>query len=141
MKCFGWGKGSLFATIAGLAWGVFAGISPWLEEGLTAGAQVAMSLGLFTTYLSIGMLVAILPNCLGPGWFFGLIIGVAYSVPGSIFVTVPYPLVEDAPQYYKEFAAGGMRAFWLTLAFGGAVGLTAGVRKKRIRSGGNEENP
>lgn len=88
--------------------------------------QIAFALGLFLTYTSIGVLVALLPR-IGPRWAFGLVVGGLYSLPGSVFVAVPYPLRDDVPDFYRMFAGGGVGEFWMTLAFGLVVGLLCGV--------------
>ena len=92
-------------------------------------------MGLGLSYASIGLLVAALPdigNGRGRGWFQGAMAGLLYSVPGAIFTMVPYPLRDDAPRYWHEFAAGGGRAFLLTLAFGAVVGATCGLARKSL---------
>jgi hypothetical protein len=43
---------------------------------------------------------------------------------------VPYPLVEDAPAYYREFVGGGSRALMLTLLFGSLAGAVSGWFRK-----------
>jgi uncharacterized membrane protein YeaQ/YmgE (transglycosylase-associated protein family) len=61
----------------------------------------------------------------------GAIIGLLYSIPGAVFTAVPYPLVEDAPAYYREFVGGGPRALMLTLLFGSLAGAVAGWFRKK----------
>jgi hypothetical protein len=60
----------------------------------------------------------------------GAIIGLLYSLPGAVFTAVPYPLVEDAPAYYREFVGGGSRALMLTLLFGSLAGAVSGWFRK-----------
>ena len=91
-------------------------------------ARVALGLGLGLTYLSVGVLVAFLVRAWqSRRWLRGALVGLLYSVPGAVFTMAPYPLREDAPRYWREFAGGGPRAFCLTLGFGAVVGLTCGA--------------
>lgn len=112
-------------VLAGLVCGLVVGASPFAYE-LPFVDQALFGLGLVLTYTSIGILVALLPR-LGPRWLFGLVVGGLYSVPGSVFVAVPYPLQTDAPDYYRNFAAGGVEEFTMTLIFGFVVGLICGL--------------
>lgn len=98
--------------------------------GFAPREQVAFAAGLFLTYLSVGVLVALLPRS-GPRWAFGSVVGGLYSLPGAVFVAVPYPLRADAPDFYRMFAGGGVREFWMTLAFGVVVGLLCGLALPR----------
>ena len=118
--------------LLGLFWGALAGLSPALQAELDGRAKTSLGLGLGLTYASVGLLVGLLPRpARMPPAVHGLLAGVAYSVPGAVFTAVPYPLREDAPRYWREFAAGGPRAFALTLLFGGLVGLTCGLARGR----------
>ena len=112
-------------VIAGLTCGLFIGVSPFAYE-LPFVDQALFGLGLLLTYTSIGVLVALLPRR-GPRWLFGLIVGGLYSLPGSVFVAVPYPLQQDVPDFYRNFAAGGVEEFTMTLIFGLLVGLVCGL--------------
>lgn len=115
-------------AFVGLFWGVLVGATPFFQP-LEFGARLALGLGLGLSYASIGLLVAVLPGFrASPGrrWRLGAITGLLYSVPGAVFTMVPYPLRADAPSYWREFAAGGWRAFGLTLGFGAVVGATCG---------------
>ena len=119
--------------LVGCAWGLLTGITPFFQS-IDPAARWTLGLGLGLSYASIGLLVAVLPdigNGQGRGWFQGAVAGLLYSVPGAVFTMVPYPLRDDAPRYWHEFAAGGTRAFLLTLAFGAVVGATCGVARKR----------
>ena len=119
--------------LVGCAWGVLTGITPFFQP-IAPAARLALGLGLGLSYASIGALVAVLPDFgVGPGrrWLQGALAGLLYSVPGAVFTMVPYPLREDAPRYWREFAAGGWRAFGLTLAFGAVVGATCGLARRR----------
>lgn len=112
----------------GLAWGAFVGATPFFQSiGLVA--QLTLGLGLFLTYLSVGLLLKIIPfpsfvQTNTTKFLWGALFGVLYSLPGAIFTMTPYPLADDAPAYFREFAAGGIRAFTLTLVFGAVVGAT-----------------
>ena len=123
-------RGSL---LVGCAWAALTGITPFFKP-LDLAARTKLGLGLAFPYASVGLLVAVLPdigNGRGRGWFQGAVAGLLYSVPSAVFTTVPYSLREDAPRYWHEFAAGGTRAFLLTLAFGALVGATCGMACKR----------
>ena len=119
-------------ALLGLLWGALAGASPVLQAELDARAKTTLGLGLGLTYASVGLLVGLLPRParMHPA-LHGRLAGGGYSVPGAVFTAVPYPLREDAPAYWREFAAGGPRAFALTLLFGGLVGLTCGLVRGR----------
>ena len=122
-------KGSV---LVGLLWGLLVGATPFFQE-LEPTARWTLGLGLGLSYASIGLLVAVLPDFgLGPvrRWRLGAVAGLLYSVPGAVFTMVPYPLREDAPRYWREFAAGGWRAFGLTLAVGAVVGATCGLARR-----------
>ena len=119
------------AWVAGGGFGLLTAIGPWFQ-GLPLGAAAGFSAGLFLTYASIGLLVGILPDC-GQRVRTGALIGLLYSVPGAIFTAVPYPLVEHAPAYYREFVGGGPRALILTLVFGSLAGAVAGWFRKKSR--------
>ena len=122
-------KGSV---LVGLLWGLLVGATPFFQP-LEPAARWALGLGLGLSYASVGLLVAVLPDFrLGPvrRWRLGAVAGLLYSVPGAVFTMVPYPLREDAPRYWHEFAAGGWRAFGLTLAFGAVVGATCGLARR-----------
>ena len=132
-------------AIAGLIIGLLLGLSPLAEaSALSAKALWTLGAGLGFTYLSIGVLVGVLP-LFGPfrgadsnrfaGALFGLLVGAAYSVPGAFFTMAPYPLAEDAASYWREFSDGGLRAFAFTLIFGGGVGAICGLFRKPIRRG------
>ena len=119
--------------LVGCAWGILTGITPFFQP-IDPAAHWALGLGLGLSYASIGLLVAILPeigNGRGRGWFQGAVAGLFYSVSGAVFTMVPYPLRDDAPRYWHEFAAGGVRALLLTLAFGAVVGATCGAARRR----------
>lgn len=105
----------------GLAmWGALFGYDlPSLDLNL-------FGLGLFLTYASIGILIAILPS-VGPRWLYGLAVGFLYSLPGSVLVAVPYPLRPDAHEFYRNFAAGGVEEFVMTMVYGSVVGLLCGL--------------
>lgn len=110
-------------ALAGAAFGALTAIGPWFQ-GLPWASAALFSAGLFLTYTSIGLLVAILPS--GKNRFVaGGLWGFLYSLPGAIFTAVPYPLTPDAPAYYREFVGGGIRAALLTLIFGALAGLWA----------------
>ncbi len=109
--------------------GALIGFSPFLFE-IPLLDQTLFGAGLALTYLSIGVLVALLPRW-EPRWFFGGIVGALYSLPGSILVAVPYPLRDDAPAYYSNFAAGGFEEFLMTMLFGIGVGLLCGLSLPR----------
>ena len=47
--------------------------------------------------------------------------GAVYSIPGAFFTVVPFPLAEGAAPCWREFADGGLRAFFSTLGFGGLL--------------------
>lgn len=118
--------------LVGCAWGVLTGATPFFQP-IDPAARWALGLGLGLTYASIGVLVALLPFGGAAGrrpWRQGALTGGLYSVPGAVFTMVPYPLREDAPRYWHEFAAGGERAFCLTLLFGAVVGMTCGLARK-----------
>lgn len=111
------------AALAGAAFGALTAVGPWFQ-GLPLASAALFSAGLFLTYTSIGLLVAILPpgkNRFAAGGLWGFL----YSLPGAIFTAVPYPLTPDAPAYYREFVGGGMRAVLLTLIFGTLAGIWA----------------
>jgi hypothetical protein len=118
-------------AVVGLVWGLLVGVTPSFQP-ISGEAKVALGLGLGLTYLSIGVLVGLLPMP-GREWWarilFGAVVGILYSIPGAIFTMTPYPLAEDAPEYFREFASGGWRAFALTLGFGAVVGLTSGLAR------------
>lgn len=117
------------ALAAGAGFGLLTAIGPWFQ-GLPFAAATGFAAGLFLTYASIGLLVGILPD-----WNHrirtGAIIGLLYSLPGAVFTAVPYPLVEDAPAYYREFVGGGPRAMVLTLLFGCLAGAVSGWFRKQ----------
>ena len=118
--------------LVGCAWGVVTGFTPFFQP-IEPAARWALGLGLGLTYATVGLLVALLPDFHLPGgrrWLQGGLTGLLYSVPGAVFTMAPYPLREDAPRYWKEFAAGGVRAFCLTLCFGAVVGATCGLARK-----------
>lgn len=117
------------AAAAGSVFGLLTAIGPWFQ-GLPLAAAAAFAAGLFLTYASIGLLVGILPD-FGRRIRTGALIGLLYSVPGAVFTAVPYPLVEDAPAYYREFVGGGPRALILTLIFGSLAGAVAGGFRQR----------
>ncbi len=119
--------------IIGCIWEVLTGITPSFQP-IDPTARWSLGLGLGLSYASIGLLVAVLPeigNGRGRGWFQGAVAGLLYSVPGAVLTMVPYPLRDDAPPYWHEFAAGGGRAFLLTLIFGTVVRATCGAARKR----------
>ena len=119
------------AAAAGAGFGLLTAIGPWFQ-GLPLAAAAGFAAGLFLTYASIGLLVGILPD-FGHRVRTGTLIGMLYSLPGAVFTAVPYPLVEDAPAYYREFVGGGPRALVLTLLFGSLAGAVAGwFRKKAV---------
>ena len=125
-------KGS---ALVGLVWGLLVGATPFFQP-LEFVARCTLGLGLGLSYASIGLLVAVLPEFqAGPArpWRLGTLTGLLYSVPGAVFTMVPYPLRADAPRYWQEFAAGGWRAFGLTLGFGAIVGGTCGLARRRER--------
>ena len=122
-------KVDLRAAAAGAGFGLLTAIGPWFQ-GLPWAAAAGFAGGLFLTYASIGLLVGILPG-FGRPVVTGALIGLLYSVPGAVFTAVPYPLVEDAPAYYREFVGGGPRALILTLAFGSLAGAVAGWFRRR----------
>jgi hypothetical protein len=123
------------ASWIGLSWGILVGLTPF-GQPIGLHAQITLGLGLGLTYLSIGVLLDWLSL---PPWVrnfptklaWGALAGVLYSLPGAIFTMTPYPLAADAPDYFREFTAGGWRAFFLTLLFGGVVGLTCIWGRKR----------
>lgn len=124
-----------FSLAVGCVWGTATGVTPFFQP-IDPAARWALGLGLGLTYVSIGLLVAVLPPfgaAAGKRWLGrGALVGLLYSVPGAVFTMAPYPLRADAPRYWKEFAAGGTRAFCLTLLFGALVGATCGlVRRER----------
>ncbi|HMB91334.1 MAG TPA: hypothetical protein VKP65_10840 [Rhodothermales bacterium] len=112
-------------VLAGLVCGLVIGASPFAYN-LPFLDQALFGLGLLLTYTSIGVLIALLPR-IGPQWLFGLVVGGLYSLPGSILVAVPYPLQQEAPDYYRNFAAGGAEEFMMTMTFGIVVGLICGL--------------
>ena len=116
------------AAAAGAGFGLLTAIGPWFQ-GLPLAAAAGFAAGLFLTYASIGLLVGILPD-FGHRVRTGAIVGLLYSIPGAIFTAVPYPLVEDAPAYYREFVGGGPRALMLTLLFGSLAGAVGGWFRK-----------
>lgn len=91
-------------------------------QPLEPDAKASLIAGLFLTYLSIGILVALVP-LRGSRLFFGFLLGVGYSLPGAVFTTVPYPLEATAPAIWSEFAGGGWYTFLMTLAVGAVVGM------------------
>lgn len=111
--------------IAGLVAGLLMGIAPF-AYALPLADQALFGLGLFLTYTSIGVLMAFLPR-VGPKWLFGTLFGAVYSLPGSVLVAVPYPLREDAPSFYRNFAAGGLEEFIMTMVYGMVVGLVCAI--------------
>ena len=120
-------------VLVGCVWGVATGITPFFQP-IEPAARWALGLGLGLTYATIGLLVALLPfGSTGSRrrWLPGALTGLLYSVPGAVFTMAPYPLRADAPRYWQEFAAGGVRAFCLTLLFGTVVGATCGLARKR----------
>jgi len=117
------------AAAAGALFGLLTAIGPWFQ-GLALAAAAGFAAGLFLTYASIGLLVGILPD-FGHRLRTGALIGLLYSIPGAVFTAVPYPLVEDAPAYYREFVGGGPRALILTLFFGSLAGTIAGGFRKK----------
>ena len=124
-------KGS---ALVGLAWGLLVGATPFFQP-LDFTARCTLGLGLGLSYASIGLLVAVLPDFhpqTRGRWLLGAVAGLLYSVPGAVFTMVPYPLRDDAPRYWREFAAGGWRAFGLTLGFGMLVGATCGLARRRV---------
>ena len=121
------------SALVGLAWGLLVGVTPFFQP-LDFAARWTLGLGLGLSYASIGLLVAVVPSFSGRQdrrWLLGAIVGLLYSVPGAVFTMVPYPLRDDAPRYWHEFAAGGWRAFVLTLGFGVVVGATCGLARRR----------
>lgn len=119
--------------LVGILWGVATGATPFFQP-IEPAARWSLGLGLGFTYASVGLLVACLPTFVAPGrrgWLQGALAGLLYSVPGAVFTTVPYPLREDAARYWREFAAGGLRAFCLTLLFGAFVGATCGLARRQ----------
>ena len=121
-------------VIVGCVWGVVTGATPFFQP-IEPAARWALGVGLGLTYLTIGLLTALLPDFGAPGgrrlWLQSGLIGLFYSLPGAVFTMAPYPLRDDATPYWKEFAAGGFRAFCLTLFFGTVVGVTCGLTRKR----------
>jgi hypothetical protein len=122
-------------SLTGLAWGLLVGSTPFFQP-IGLDAQLTLGMGLLLTYLSIGVLLDLMPlprfvqgTCTKLLW--GGVFGALYSLPGAIFTMTPYPLADDAPAYFREFASGGLRASFLTLAFSALVGLTALLPKKR----------
>ena len=119
------------SALVGLAWGMLVGITPFFQP-LDLTARCSLGLGLGLSYASIGLLVAVLPDFYTERrWLLGAVAGLLYSVPGAVFTMVPYPLRDDASRYWHEFAAGGWRAFGLTLCFGMVVGATCGLARRR----------
>lgn len=117
------------AVAAGAGFGLLTAIGPWFQ-GLPVAAAASFAAGLFLTYSSIGLLVAILP-AFGRRIRTGALIGLLYSIPGAVFTAVPYPLAQDAPAYYREFVGGGPRAMVLTLLFGCLAGAVSGWFRKQ----------
>lgn len=118
--------------LVGLVWGLRTGATPFFQP-LELGARCALGLGLGLSYASVGLLMGVLPEFSSrPGrrWLLGAVAGLLYSVPGAVFTMVPYLLRDDAPRYWHEFAAGGWRAFGLTLGFGTLVGVTCGLASR-----------
>lgn len=91
-------------------------------QPLAPQAKGSLMAGLFLSYLSIGVVVALVPLW-GPRLLFGFLLGVGYSLPGAVFTTVPYPLEASAPSIWREFAGGGWYTFLTTLAVGAVVGM------------------
>lgn len=119
------------AVAAGAGFGLLTAIGPWFQ-GLSWAAAAGFAAGLLLTYTSIGLLVGILPD-FDRRIRIGALIGFLYSIPGAVFTAVPYPLMPDAPAYYREFVGGGPRALILTLVFGSLAGAIAGgFRKKAV---------
>lgn len=119
------------AVAAGAGFGLLTAIGPWFQ-GLSWAAAAGFAAGLLLTYTSIGFLVGILPD-FDRRIRTGALIGFLYSIPGAVFTAVPYPLMPDAPAYYREFVGGGPRALILTLVFGSLAGAIAGgFRKKAV---------
>ena len=128
-------------TLIGGLLAVLIGFSPANQpDPLSPLAVWTLGLGLGGTYLSIGVLVGLLPA--PPSWvqrrwktaLFGAVVGFLYSLPGACFTMVPYPLAEDAAPYFREFVSGGARAFGFTLGFGAVVGALCGIGKARKNS-------
>jgi hypothetical protein len=113
----------------GFVWGCLVGLTPFFEP-ISTEARLCLGLGLFSTYFSIGAFVTVIPT-FAPRPLLGAAIGFFYSIPGAIFTMTPYPLRDDAPAYFLEFASGGFRAFTLTLLFGTVVGLTCALAKPK----------
>ena len=119
-----------YAPIAIAAvFGLAVALTP-VREPIELAAKLLFGLGLFLNYTSIGVLIALLP-AFRPRWLFGLVVGVAYSLPGALFTAVPVPLREDAPRYFHSFMSGGLREAAMTLLVGTATGLCAGLARKR----------
>lgn len=118
------------ALAAGAGFGLLTAVGPWFQ-GLPWAAAAGFAAGLFLTYASIGLLVAVLPD-FGSRIRTGALIGLLYSIPGAVFTAVPYPLAENAPAYYREFVGGGPRALLLTLIFGALAGAVAGWCRKKV---------
>ena len=116
---------SIRPIAVGLCGGILIGAAPFMYD-LPLADQFLFGLGLFLTYTSIGVLVSLLPR-VGPRWFFGVGLGALYSLPGSVLVAVPYPLRADAHEFYRNFAAGGMEEFVMTMVYGMVVGLVCGL--------------
>ncbi len=135
--------------LAALVLSILLGLTPLAQaEVLPSKAIWTLGFGLATTYLSIGILVALLPSPSSVntsrffGFLFGFAVGFAYSIPGGFFTMVPYPLANDAASYWREFADGGLRAFLLTVVFGGLIGGISGLcRKPFDRSPENPPDP
>lgn len=111
------------------AFGLAVALTP-VREPIELAAKLLFGLGLFLNYTSIGVLIALLPS-FRPRWLFGLVVGIAYSLPGALFTAVPVPLREDAPLYFHSFMAGGLREAAMTLLVGIATGLFAGLSLRR----------
>jgi hypothetical protein len=110
--------------------GVLISVSPFFSP-IDLNAQFLIGFALLLTYVSIGLLVALLP-ARRPYWLFGMVVGLLYSLPGAVFTAVPYPLDPAADVYWREFAAGGLRAFLLTLLAGAVVGLLCGALRRDL---------
>lgn len=125
------------AAWIGLGWGILVGATPFFEP-IGLKAQLTLGLGLLLTYFSIGVLLDWIPlpsfvRGTGTKMVWGALFAALYSLPGAVFTMTPYPLAEDAPAYFREFASGGWRAFFLTLAFAGIVGSTSVLGRKVVR--------
>ncbi|MEM1059195.1 MAG: hypothetical protein AAGK14_08090 [Verrucomicrobiota bacterium] len=114
--------------IIGGVWGLLLSSGMFLQP-VSAAAQWSLAVGLFLSYLSIGALVMLIP-LMGSRWLFGLLIGLGYSLPGAVFTMAPYPLREDAPLVWSQFASGGLFSFFMTLGVGGVVGVLCALPKE-----------